>query len=352
MSFEGGARDALARGITHALLRVAPSAVVAMDPDGRITSLNAPAERLLATSGEQAVGRLYPEVFGASLSDRLLRLFVGVSGADAPAEARIIEATLPDGRRAKLRATAGPLHDATGRLVGVVFMADDQTEALATAREAKESAERERRLREALRRYVGDAVAASVDARPSFVGVGGVRQTASFVHADVRGYTALAEALEPEEVMRLLLRYHGAAASALQAEGATLDRFIGDAILAMWNAPVPQEDHARRAICGALALQAAARAVGTELRYGAGVHSGDAVVGNLGSDSFVNYTAIGDTVNVAARLQGAAPAGEVVCSAAVLAAAGPGVRVRPLGPLAMKGRKSAVEAYLVEGLDE
>ena len=151
----------------------------------------------------------------------------------------------------------------------------------------------------------------------------------SVLHADVRGYSTVAEQLEPERVMGLLLKYHGAAVEALRSEGATVDRFIGDAVLALWNAPSTQAEHARLAVRGGLALLAAAASVGSELRYGVGVHTGPAVVGNLGSDQLMNYTAVGDTVNVAARLQSGAGAGDLVCSAATLAAAGARYPTRP-----------------------
>jgi class 3 adenylate cyclase len=190
-----------------------------------------------------------------------------------------------------------------------------------------------------------------VDARPSFTDLGGKRQEVSVLHADVRGYSTLAESAEPEEVMRLLLAYHGAAVAALRSEGATVDRFVGDAVLALWNAPAPQEQHARMALKGALALLTAAAETGTELRYGVGVHSGPAIVGNLGSDQLMTYTAVGDTVNVAARLQSGAPAGEVICSAATLAAAGDGVRAISLGALSVKGRTGSIDAYRVEAVE-
>jgi PAS domain S-box-containing protein len=314
---------------------------VVLDVEGRIRSLNANAQRLLSTTEARAVGRPYTEIFGPSLSQRVFSL---VLKSGQRGEVKTIDATLPDGRRARLRATAGPVRDEAGNVSGIVFVADEDT----SSPRLEELAEREARLRGALKRYLGDTVAGMVDARPSFVDVGGQTQIVSVLHADVRGYTTLAEELAPEKVVALLLRYHGAASKAIRAAGGCIDRFAGDAILALWNAPKPQIDHVRRALEGAIALQSAAREAGTELRYGVGVHTGEAMVGNLGSNEYQNFTAIGDTVNVAARLQGHANAGEVICSAAVLAAAGSRVRATPLGALELKGRRSPVEAFRVE----
>jgi len=329
--------------LSFALLQFNPSSVVVMDIEGRIRSLNANAGRLLSTTEAKAIGKPYTEVFGPSLSQRVFGL---VLKAGQTGEVKAIEATLPDGRRTKLRATAGPVRDDEGHVSGIVFVADEDT----SSPKLEQLAEREARLRDALKRYLGDTVADMVDARPSFVDVGGQTQTVSVLHADARGYTQLAEDLAPEKVAALLLRYHGVAAKALRESGAVIDRFAGDAILALWNAPEPQVGHARLAIQGALALQSAAREAGRELGYGVGVHTGEAMVGNLGSSEYQNFTAIGDTVNVAARLQGHAKAGEVICSAAALAAAGPGVRATPLGPLELKGRRAAVDSYRVEGV--
>jgi adenylate cyclase len=328
--------------LSLALLQFNPSSVVVMDVDGRITSLNGNAQRLLSTSDADAVGRSYTEVFGPSLSQRVFSLFLK-SGRSQ--EVRAIEATLPGGRRVRLRATAGPLRDETGNVSGVVFVADEDT----SSPKLSELAEREARLVNALKRYLGDTVAEMVNARPSFIDVGGHTQTVSVLHADVRGYTTLAEELPPNEVVELLLRYHGAAAKALRAAGGCIDRFAGDAILALWNAPVPQTDHVRLALSGALRLQAAAREAGTDLGYGVGVHTGEAMVGNLGSEEYQNFTAIGDTVNVAARLQSQAKAGEIICSAAVVAAAAGGLQATALGALDLKGRRAPVEAYRVDG---
>ncbi len=340
---------AVAAGINLAMLHAAPTAVVAMDTAGRITMLNVVAEQLFGIRAESAIGCLYPDVFGPSLAHRMLRLYILASRAGSAA-AHTLTATLPDGRRAKLRANAGPLCDDAGALAGVFFVAEE-LDAQARPSPNDPAGAKEARLRDALSRYLGSAVAEQVANRPSFIGVGGVRQVVSVLHADVRGYTTFAEAEEPETVSRLLLRYHGAAVAALGAEGATIDRYIGDAILALWNAPAPKADHVRLAVRGALAFQQATQAVGRDLEYGVGLHTGEAIVGNLGSEQYQCYTAIGDTVNVAARLQSAAPAGGIICSAAVLKAAGAGLRASPLGQLTVKGRKTPVEAYAIEGID-
>ncbi len=328
--------------MSFALLQFNPSSVVLMDSEGRIRSLNHNAERLLSTTEAEAVGKVYTDVFGESLSARVFALMLKGTRADV----RLVEATLPGGRRAKLRATAGPIRDERGAVSGIVFVADEDT----SSPKLVEMAEQQERLRGALRRYLGDNVAEMVDARPSFVDVGGRTQTVSVLHADVRGYTTMAEEMAPDRVVSLLLRYHGAAAKAIESKGGTIDRFAGDAILALWNAPSEQPAHVRLALEGALAMRDAAREVGSELGYGIGVHTGDAMVGNLGSDQYQNFTAIGDTVNVAARLQAQAKAGEVICSAAVLSAAGDGVTAASLGALELKGRKTKVEAYRVEAL--
>ena len=328
--------------MSFALLQFNPSSVVLMDTDGRIRSLNRNAERLLSTTEAQAVGKVYTEVFGESLSSRVFSLVLKGTKSGV----RNIEATLPDGRRAKLRASAGPLRGAGGDVDGIVFVADEDT----SSPRLEQLAVQQERYKDALRRYLGDNVAEMVEARPSFVDVGGRTQTVSVLHADVRGYTTMAEQLPPDKVVSLLLRYHGAAANAIRGTGGTIDRFAGDAILALWNAPSDQPDHVRRALAGALAMRDAAVQAGTDLGYGVGVHTGEAMVGNLGSDRYQNFTAIGDTVNVAARLQSQAKAGEVICSAAVLASAGDGVRATSLGALELKGRKGTIEAYRVEAI--
>lgn len=143
------------------------------------------------------------------------------------------------------------------------------------------------------------------------VALGGERCVASVLFSDIRGFTAFSEKLSPEEVVRFLNRYMDEMVDALVTEGATIDKFVGDAIMATFGVPVPQEDHALRAVRGALAmvgrLESLNRERGAsdepEVRIGIGIHSGEVVAGNIGSSKKMEYTVIGDTVNTASRIE-------------------------------------------------
>jgi len=129
---------------------------------------------------------------------------------------------------------------------------------------------------------------------------------------------------------------------------------VGDALLALFNAPARQADHARRAVRAALDLQAAVDAIAEREsswpRFRVGANTGPALVGNIGSATLRGFNAMGDAVNVAARLQTLAEPGQVVIGEATLLAVGPGVRVEPLGDLTVKGRQQPVRAFVVTGL--
>ncbi len=142
--------------------------------------------------------------------------------------------------------------------------------------------------------------------------LGGVRAEITLVFTDVRDFTTIAEAADPDILMRQTSRYFSAVTEAFLAEGGTIDKFIGDAVMVFWNAPNPQPDHVERACRAALAARSACRKLNSQFEAEGlkpfftrfGIHVGDAVVGNLGSNERMNYTALGNTVNLAARLEG------------------------------------------------
>jgi adenylate cyclase len=142
--------------------------------------------------------------------------------------------------------------------------------------------------------------------------LGGAREEITLVFTDVRDFTAIAESAEPDILMHQTSRYFSVLTEAFLAEGGTVDKFIGDAVMVFWNAPNPQPDHVERACRAALAGRAACEKLNSQFETEGlkpfftrfGIHVGDAVVGNLGSTERMNYTALGNTVNLAARLEG------------------------------------------------
>ncbi len=142
--------------------------------------------------------------------------------------------------------------------------------------------------------------------------LGGAKQDITLIFTDVQGFTTIAEFADPDVLMRQTSRYFSVLTEAFLAEGGTVDKFIGDAVMVFWNAPNPQADHVARACRAALAAKAAGERLNVEFESAGlkpfitrfGIHVGEAVVGNVGSTERMNYTALGNTVNLAARLEG------------------------------------------------
>ncbi len=219
-----------------------------------------------------------------------------------------------------------------------------------------ERADRERRLRARLERYHSPAVIGEVLSRVD--GGDGARvrphrAEVSVLFADLVGFSPLAESAQPEEVAVLLGEFFNDAVAAIFDAGGTLDKFIGDCVMAFFGAPVPQADHAARAVRAAQAVRRAVgewgirrvAAGGEPVAVRVGVHSGPVVVGEVGSERRVDYTVLGNTVNVAARLQERAAAGEVVLSAATLEQLPAPAACESLGELELRGLSRRIAAY-------
>jgi adenylate cyclase len=173
---------------------------------------------------------------------------------------------------------------------------------------------RQRRfIKSAFRYYLSPLVIEKVLEDPSLLRLGGERRVISSFFSDVAGFTSISEALSPEELVQLLNDYLSEMTDIILSLGGTLDKYEGDAVIAFWNAPLDQPDHAMRACRAALRCQKRldelrpefVEKFGHELHMRIGINSGPAVVGNMGSHNRFDYTAMGDTVNLASRLEGA-----------------------------------------------
>jgi class 3 adenylate cyclase len=209
-----------------------------------------------------------------------------------------------------------------------------------------------RRLDELFRPYLSPQLADRLREDPAAGELGGEQRQVSILFADLQGFTTFSERAAPSEVMEMLNEYWGGTVPVLEAEGGLIERFAGDAVMVVFNAAGDQDDHAARACRAALELQRTSGRIADRRpgcpRFRAGVNTGLAVIGNVGSAERRSFTAIGDTTNLAARLQAQAEPGQVVIGAATLAALADGVQAAPLGPLELKGKSEPVEAYVLQ----
>ena len=215
--------------------------------------------------------------------------------------------------------------------------------------------QQKRYIKSAFRQYLSPTIIEELIAHPERLKLGGEKRDLSIFFSDLQGFTTISEALGPEELTALLNEYLTAMTDIIQEEGGTIDKYEGDAIIAFWNAPLTQEDHAVRAVRAALRCQARldelrpilrAR-VKKDLYKRIGINSGPAVVGNFGSHTKFNYTMLGDAVNLASRLEGVNKQFKTftMISAMVKERLGGAFPLREVSRIAVVGRKEPVTVY-------
>ncbi|HYH28656.1 MAG TPA: adenylate/guanylate cyclase domain-containing protein, partial [Actinomycetota bacterium] len=215
-----------------------------------------------------------------------------------------------------------------------------------------------RRVTQTFSRYVAGDIVDEVLASPevAMATLRGASRPLSVLFADLRGFTSASEGAAPEDVVAALNVYLDAMTRAVSAERGTIDKFMGDCVMAFWGAPRAEPEHAENAVRSAMRmLDEIDRAVeqnpdAAHLRVagcGVGISTGPAVVGNIGSHERLDYTVIGDTVNTASRICGVADAGQIVVTRECADALGDGFRIAPLPPLKVKGKVQPLEVFQV-----
>jgi class 3 adenylate cyclase/DNA-binding response OmpR family regulator len=208
-------------------------------------------------------------------------------------------------------------------------------------------------IRGLFERYVAPSVVEKLVAQPDAVALGGVRQQATILFADIRGFSNFSTRAMPEVLVDVLNRHIAVAAEVILDEGGTLDKFLGDAVMAYFNAPLPQPDHALRAvraawrICRAVDESHSQLPVASQLQFGVGVSTGDVLVGNIGAPQMMNFTVIGDAVNMSRRLQECARGGQVLVCQQVYGLVHRYVEARPMGMVELKGHPQPEPAFEV-----
>lgn len=221
-------------------------------------------------------------------------------------------------------------------------------------------------LRTAFSRYVAPEVVSRITKMEGNV-FAGEEKDLTIMFTDIRGFTSISEKLQPQQVVKMLNRYFTPMTALIRENKGTLDKFIGDALMAFWNAPLPVPGHERLAVGTAMAMQEKLGALnheleaefGCTLRMGVGLHSGKAYVGNMGSEELLNYTLIGDNVNLASRLEGLCPkyGAALVISSSTMQACTPASEggefaFQQLDKLRVKGKQLPVECFTVIRAEE
>lgn len=217
-----------------------------------------------------------------------------------------------------------------------------------------------RYIQGAFSQYLSPEIVKQIADNPEMLALGGERRDVTVYFSDIQGFTTFSEALSPEKLTKLMNRYLGEMTDTILASGGTLDKYIGDAVMAFWGAPVPCEGHALVACRAALANQK--RLAGLRVQFAAegyppifnriGLNSGPASVGNMGSAARLSYTAIGDTVNLSSRLEGANKAygTYILISESTRQGAGEAIEVRELDYVKVKGKNLPIHVYELLGL--
>jgi adenylate cyclase len=322
------------------------SGVITTNMDDVITSYNRAAEFILSVPSGKALGYPYQRALSFLSNTPLPRLITNVQRRGRTYIDFEISSNLPARGRVHLNMSLSRLRGSAEEPLGVTIVMDDVTE--------KKKIERERRI---VRRYLPPELVDSLPDNLDDLRLRGERQIITTLFADIRGFTSFSEMNDPETVVDVINRYFDMAAQAVRKHNGIIDKYLGDAVMALFNTPLLESvEHAWDAVQAAWDLKQAIeryhKEVKPELRlnYGVGIGTGEAVVGNVGAIDRMEYTAIGDAVNVTKRLQEKASVGQILMSRSAWERVKDRVLANPLPSVTLKGRRTATEVFELIGL--
>ncbi len=327
--------------------------LVTTERDGTLKYFNEEAAQAFGLT-EEDIGKPIQEVLGPRIHPRILRtveesLETGTTilGVEGIAEG--------SGGDLDFSLNLSPIQGRrSDRPDGITLLFTDQTRERALKDRMNVVVEERRAIKDMFSRYLSTEVVQHLMESPEQVRLGGAGKKATVFFADIRGYTSFSEGRSPEYIVEVLNEYFSQAVEIVLKHRGFIDKFIGDCIMAAWGVPMTSEqEDARNAVACALEIQKLIadprrtffRGDAEHLRVGIGLHTGYLVAGNLGSARRMNYSVIGDTVNVAARLEGVAKAGEVIITEDTRLLLGNAFLLEEREPVRVKGKNEPIHIY-------
>ena len=285
------------KNYNDSILRCMATGVMTVDRDGAVTTLN-PAFQKIFGCGAPGSGRLLGEVLDRPPNETLVGQLEACLAGREPHHAYDVKYALPGGETVSVNLSVVPLQDSRQQPLGMVVVAEDITQ--------------EQRLMGTLCRYVTREIAEQVMKDQKKLRLGGSRRQVSILFCDIRNFTTISEQHAPEDIVAFLNDYFSTMITEIFAEQGTLDKFIGDAIMAVFGAPIGRPDDPVRAVRAALGMRRSLREFNARraeqgrwtIETGIGICHGEVLSGNIGSEQRMEYTVIGDSVNLASRLEG------------------------------------------------
>ncbi len=286
------------KNYNESILSCMATGVMTLDREGVVTSINPALRRIFGIADRADAGDPVRDLLDAKHNEAfVLRLDACARAGEAHTEYEL-KYVLTEEESVNVNVSVVPLLDSKRQPLGVVVVAEDITQ--------------EQRLMSTLCRYVTREIAEEVMKQKGQMRLGGIRQPVSILFSDIRNFTAISERLEPETIVEFLNEYFAAMVHEIFAEQGTLDKFMGDGIMAVFGAPISRPDDPVRAVRSARGMRRSLRAFnerqrergGLQIDIGIGISHGESISGNIGSEQRMEYTVIGDSVNLASRLEG------------------------------------------------
>jgi adenylate cyclase len=286
------------KNYNESILSCMATGVMTIDRDGTVTSVNPAFRDIFVVRDTAAPGGGVRDLLDGKRNEAFVARLDGCARTGEAHTEYELKYALPGDESVNLNVSVVPLLDGKRQPLGVVVVAEDITQ--------------EQRLMSTLCRYVTREIAEEVLKQKGKMRLGGHRQPVSILFADIRNFTAISERHEPETIVELLNAYFAAMVKEIFAEQGTLDKFMGDGIMAVFGAPISRPDDPARAVRAARGMRRSLREFnaqqrgrgGVEIDIGIGISHGESISGNIGSEQRMEYTVIGDTVNLASRLEG------------------------------------------------